>query len=94
MSVSYSKTCLKPPLKNRQNKGLNGKLQLNEGRKYCRMLQGEHSPILRPAFSNIQSLKPIFGLLFEWLLKTGFTVHLLYTMRLKFSNFFQSNLFS
>ena len=29
-----------------QNKGLNGKWQLNEGRKYCRMLQEEHSAIL------------------------------------------------
>ena len=33
----YSKTCVKRPLKNRQNKGLNEKW-LNEGRKYCRML--------------------------------------------------------
>ena len=34
----YSKTCLKWPLKNRQNKGLKDKWLLNEGRKYCRML--------------------------------------------------------
>ena len=27
----YSKTCLKQPLKNRQNKGLDGKWLLNEG---------------------------------------------------------------
>ena len=36
--VSYSKTCLKWPLKNRQNKDVNDKWYLNEGRKYCRML--------------------------------------------------------
>ena len=36
----YSITCLKGPLKNRQNKGL------NEGQKYCRMLPLEHSAIL------------------------------------------------
>ena len=30
----YSKTCLKRPIKNRQNKDLNHKWQLNEGRKY------------------------------------------------------------
>ena len=39
----YSKTCVKRPLKNRQNKYLNDKLLLNEGQKYCRML---HSAIL------------------------------------------------
>ena len=36
--VNYSKTCLNLPLKNRQNKDLNYKWWLNEGRKYCRML--------------------------------------------------------
>ena len=36
--INYSKTCLKQELKNRQNKDLNGKWQLNEGGKYCRML--------------------------------------------------------
>ena len=46
-SFNYSKTCLKWPLKNRQNKGLNGKWELNEGQKYSRMLQVfEHSAIL------------------------------------------------
>ena len=34
----YSKTCLKRPLKNRQNKGLKDKWYLNVGQKYCRML--------------------------------------------------------
>ena len=34
----YCKTCVKQPLKNRQKKDLNYKCQLNEGRKYCRML--------------------------------------------------------
>ena len=32
------KTCLKQPLKNRQNKGLQDEWWLNEGQKYCRML--------------------------------------------------------
>ena len=41
----YGKTCLKRPLKNRQNKDLNDKWKLNEGRKYCRMLPLEHSAI-------------------------------------------------
>ena len=34
------------PVLSRQNKDLNDKWYLNEGRKYCRMLQGEHSTIL------------------------------------------------
>ena len=36
--LHYSKTCVKWPLKNRQNKDLNDKWYINEGRKYCRML--------------------------------------------------------
>ena len=42
----YSKTCLKQPLKKRQNKELNNKWLLNEDRKDCRMLPLEHSAIL------------------------------------------------
>ena len=44
--VTYSKTCVKWPLKNRQNKDFNDKWWLYEGRKYCRMLPLEHSAIL------------------------------------------------
>ena len=47
--IKYSRTCLKLPLKNRQNKGLKDKWKLNEGRKYCRMLPLEH--YFRPALS-------------------------------------------
>ena len=42
----YSKTCVKRPLSKRQKIGFQDQLLLNEGRKYCRMLQGEHSAIL------------------------------------------------
>ena len=38
LELLYSKTCVKRPLINRQNRDLNDKWQLNEGRKYCRML--------------------------------------------------------
>ena len=34
-----SKTCLKRPLKRHQEKGLQDRLSLNAGQKYCRMLQ-------------------------------------------------------
>ena len=60
----YSKTCLKQPLKNRQNKYLGYKWSLNEGQKYCRML-------LEKAITGLENQ---FCLLFEWRLKTGFTV--------------------
>ena len=46
LNAVYSKTCVKRPLKNRQNKDLNNNWLLNEGRKYCRMLHLEHSAIL------------------------------------------------
>ena len=48
---------------------------LNAYQKYCRMLQGEHSAILS-TFINLQFVIKIFVLsVFEWPLKTGFTVH-------------------
>ena len=43
----YSKTCLKQLLKKEKKyKLLINKWYLNEGQKYCRMIQGEHSAIL------------------------------------------------
>ena len=51
------------------------RLSLNAGQKYCRMLQGEHSAILS-TFIKLPFVIKIFVLsIFEWLLKTGFTVH-------------------
>ena len=47
--------------KKRQSKGLNDKWKLNEGQKYCRMRQGEHSPLV--AFCNTFDLQlAIIGL--------------------------------
>ena len=46
VGCQYSKTCLKQPLKKRQNKDFNNKRKLNEGRKDCRMLPLEHSAII------------------------------------------------
>ena len=46
------------------------------GQKYCRMLQGEHSAILL-TFIKLPLVINIFVLsIFEWPLKTGFTVTL------------------
>ena len=67
-TILYSKTCLKRSLKNRKTKVLktNGSL-----------MKVESIAILQcfwPALRDNPSWKPIFDLLFEWPLKTGFTV--------------------
>ena len=49
-------------------------LSLNAGQKYCRMLQGEHSAILSTCIKLPFVIKIFVLSLFEWLLKTGFTV--------------------
>ena len=50
------------------------RLSLNEGRKYCRMLQGEHSAILSTFIKPPFAIKTCVLSIFEWPLKTGFTV--------------------
>ena len=72
----YSKTCLKRPLKKEDQKlGFKTDYHLNNaGQKYCRMLQGEHSAILL-TFIKLPFVIKIFVLpIFDWPLKTGFTV--------------------
>ena len=54
--------------------GFQDRLSLNAGQKYCRMLQGEHSAILC-TFIKLPFVSKVFVLsIFEWPLKTGFTV--------------------
>ena len=43
---TYSKTCLKRPLKKDQKIGFQDRLLLSAGQKYCRVLIREHSAIL------------------------------------------------
>ena len=72
--MKYSKTCLKRPLKKKTIIGFQYLLSLNAGQKYCKMLQGEHSAILS-TFVKLHFVIKIFVLsIFEWPLKTGFTV--------------------
>ena len=68
----YSKICLNWPLAKRQKIGFKDQLSLNAGQRYCRMLQWEHSAILSTSIKLPFDIK-IF-VLFEWQLKTGFTV--------------------
>ena len=82
--LTYVGSCLqylytvKPVLsghpKRRPNIRYQDQLSLNAGQKYCRMLQGEHSAILS-TFINLPFAINTFVLpIFEWPLKTGFTV--------------------
>ena len=71
---NYIKTWLKRPLKKKTKTGFQGRFLLHGDKKYCRMLQREHSAILL-TFIKLQFVIKIFVLsVFEWPLKTGFTV--------------------
>ena len=62
------------PLKKKTKIGFQGQLSRNAGQKYCRMLHGEHSAIIL-TFIKLSFVIKIFVLsIFEWSLKTGFTV--------------------
>ena len=61
-------------LKRTQKFGFQDRLLLNAGQKYCRMLQGEHSAILSTFIKLPFSFKTFVLYIFEWPLKTGFTV--------------------
>ena len=49
----YSKTRVKRPLSKRPKIGFQDQLSLNAGKKYCRMLQGEHSEILSTLMKKV-----------------------------------------
>ena len=54
--------------------GFQDQLLLNAGQKYCRMLQGEHFAILSTCIELAHGFETFVLSIFEWLLKTGFTV--------------------
>ena len=63
--------------KRRQKIGFQDRLSLNTGQKNCRMLQREQSTILS-TFIKLPFVIKIFVLsIFEWSLKTGFTVYVI-----------------
>ena len=65
-----SKTCLKRPLKKKTKNWFYDRLSLNAGQKYCR----EHSAILLTFIKLPFVFKTFVLSIFEWPLKTGFTV--------------------
>ena len=70
----FSKTCLKWPLSKIPKFSFQDQLSLNAGQKYCRMLQREHSAILLTSIKLPFVIKTFVLSIFEWQLKTGFTV--------------------
>ena len=56
------------------NIGFQYQLSLNAGQKYCRMLPLEHSAILLTFIKLPFVIKTFVLSIFEWPLKTGFTV--------------------
>ena len=87
----YSRTCLKRALKKKTKIWFSRTIiAYNAGKKYCRMLQESRicsmlqESILqyfRPSFSYHLSFRSLFLSIFEWSLKTGFTVYGLLFLR-------------
>ena len=77
MSLEYSKTCQKRPLKRTPKIGFQYRSSLNRGQKYCRMLQGEHSAILWTFIKLQFPIKSLVMSIFKWPLKTDLTVVIL-----------------
>ena len=71
---SYSKTCVKRPLSKKTKNGVQDRLSLNAGQKYCRMLRREHSAILSTFIKLPVVIKTFVLSIFEWPFYTGFTV--------------------
>ena len=57
-----------------RNNDFHYQFSLNAGQKYCRMLQWEHSAILSTCIKLPNDFKAFVLSIFEWPLKTGFTV--------------------
>ena len=68
---AYSKTCLKPPLKKETKNWFS---RLNAGQKYCRMLKRAFCNTLDLHYKQPFVFKTFTSSIFEWPLKTGFTV--------------------
>ena len=61
-NIAYNKTCFKRPLKNNTKIGFQGRLSLNAGQKYCRMLQECILLYFIPSVSYHLSKRPLFCL--------------------------------
>ena len=72
------------PLKKNTKIGFQDQLSLNAGQKHCRMLQGEHSAILPTFMKRPFSITTFVLYIFEWTLKTGFTIPGFYTWAINF----------
>ena len=73
--IAYSKTCVKRTLSKRPKFGFQDQLSRKAGKKYCRMLQGEHSAILK----SFIKLPFVIKIVVLSILSCRFTQILLYT---------------
>ena len=77
-TLSGNHITVKPVLSGHSKKmtkiGFQDRLLLNAGQKYCRMLQEEHSAILSTFIKLPFAIKIFVWSIFEWPLRTGFTV--------------------
>ena len=72
--LKYSKTDLKLPLSKSKKTGFQDRLSLSAAQKYCRLLLEEHSAMFS-TFIKLPFVTKLVSLsIFEWSLKTGFTV--------------------
>ena len=72
--VKYNKACVKRQISKRPNIGFQDQISLNEGKKYCRTVQGEHSAKLLTIIKLPFVIKIFVLSVFEWQFYTGFTV--------------------
>ena len=70
----YSKACLKRPLKMKTKISFQDRLSLNAGQKYLQNAPREHSAIFLTFIKLPFVYKTFILSIFEWSLKTGFTV--------------------
>ena len=72
-NINTLKPVLSSHLIRRPKNGFQDQLSLNAGQKYCRMLLESILQYFRPSLSYDLSLRALSSI-FEWSLKTGFTV--------------------
>ena len=73
MFTSYSRTCVKHPLSERPKNGIQDRVSLNAGQKYCRMLQREHSAMLLTFIKLTVVIRTFVLSIFQWSFYTVFT---------------------
>ena len=83
LQPTYSKTCLKQPLKKKTKIGFQDRLSLNAGQKYCRMLQESILQYFRPSLCYYLSLRPLFCLFLSGCLRQVYCTSLVNALHVR-----------